>query len=70
MEQAIGRYDAGGVAGEGAPPMLRALGRCFRKRVVFVCQPWQTSTCLLLQKQFIPACPPHDGPPGVIYPPP
>ena len=66
--QPVGTYPAGPGAGPDTPEMIRELGRFFGKQVVHVCQPWQEAKSRLLNGQFIPACPPHDGPPDVIYP--
>lgn len=68
--QPVGRYDTRPGTGLDTPEMVRELGRFFGKQVVFVCQPYQNEKSWLLHGQFIPACPPHDGPPDVIYPPP
>ena len=64
----VGTYPAGLGAGPETPEMIRELGRFFGKQVVHVCQPWQEAKSRLLNGQFIPACPPHDGPPDFIYP--
>ncbi len=66
--QPVGTYPAGPSAGPETPEMIRELGRFFGKQVVHVCQPWQEAKSRLLYGQFIPACPPHDGPPDFIYP--
>ena len=66
----VGRYPTSPSAVPMAPEMIRELGRYFGKEVVFACQPWQTEKSWLLNGQFIPACPPHDGPPDIVYPPP
>ncbi len=66
--QPIGTYRTGPGAGPEVPEMVRELGRYFGKQVVFTCQPWQNEKSWLLNGQFIPACPPHDGPPDVTYP--
>lgn len=66
--QPVGTYPVGPGAGPKTPEMIRELGRFFGKQVVHVCQPWQEAKSRLLNGQFIPACPPHDGPPDVIYP--
>lgn len=68
--QPIGMYRTRAGAGAEAPEMVRELGRYFGKQVVFTCQPWQNEKSWLLNGQFIPACPPHDGPPDIVYPPP
>ena len=68
--QPLGRYVTDATAGQEAPGMIREVGRYFGKQVVVTCQPWQSEKSWLLNGQFIPACPPHDGPPDVIYPPP
>ncbi len=68
--QPIGMFRTGAGAGTEAPEMVRELGRYFGKQVVFTCQPWQNEKSWLLNGQFIPACPPHDGPPDIVYPPP
>ena len=65
--QPVGTYPAGPGAGPDTPEMIRELGRFFGKQVVHVCQPWQEAKSRLLNGQFIPACPPHDGPPDYIY---
>ena len=52
------------------PKMLREVGRYFGKDVVVTCQPWQNEKSWLLNGRFTPACPPHDGPPDVVWPPP
>lgn len=62
--QPIGTFERG----EGTPEMVAAVGRFFGKAVVTTCQPWQISQSLLVNGQFIPACPPHEGPPDVTYP--
>ncbi len=66
--QPVGTYLAGPGAGPETPEMIRELGRFFGKQVVHVCQPWQEAKSRLLNGQFIPACPPRDGPPDYIYP--
>lgn len=55
---------------DGAPDLIRELGRFFQKTVIVTCQPWQNEKSWLLNGQFIPSCPPRDGPPDVVYPPP
>lgn len=52
----------------GAPDQVTAIGRFFGKHVVVTCQPWQTEKSWLINGQFIPACPPHDGPPDNFWP--
>ena len=49
-----------------APERVTAIGNFFGKDVVVTCQPWQTSKSWLIDGQFIPACPPHDGPPDEV----
>ena len=66
--QPVGTYLTAPGAGPDTPEMIRELGRFFGKQVVHVCQPWQEAKSRLLYGQFIPACPPHDGPPDVTYP--
>ncbi len=51
----------------GASEMTAAVGAFFAKTAVTVCQPWQTEKSWLLNGQFIPACPPHPGPPDIVY---
>jgi len=55
-------------SGPGAPLLLTELGRFFGKGEVLTCQSWQTEKSWLIHGQFIPACPPHDGPPDSIIP--
>ena len=57
----------GTFAAAGAPEMIAAVAAFFRKSTVIVCQPWQTEKSWLLDGRFIPACPPHPGPPDVVY---
>ena len=52
----------------GAPEQVTAIGRFFGKNVVVTCQPWQTEKSWLINGQFVPACPPHGGPPDNIWP--
>ncbi|WP_419730042.1 acyltransferase family protein [Lichenicola sp.] len=54
--------------GHDAPEMVEAAGQFFRRQVVDVCQPWQSEQSWLYYGRFIPACPPHGGPPDRIYP--
>ncbi len=49
-----------------APELIVAIGKFFGKSTVIVCEPWQTDKSLLLDGQFIPACPPHGGPPDIV----
>lgn len=44
-----------------------AAGRFFRKSTVDVCQAWQTQDSFLIDGVFIPACPPHGGPPDRVF---
>ena len=62
--QSVGRS----VVGHDAPGMVDAVGRFFDHEVIDVCESWQTSQSWLYYGRFIPACPPHDGPPDRIYP--
>ncbi|MBE7209415.1 MAG: acyltransferase, partial [Gluconacetobacter diazotrophicus] len=50
--------------------MVDAMGRFFGRTLVDVCQPWQGDQSWLYYGRFIPACPPHGGPPDRVYPPP
>lgn len=61
--QPLGRY----VVGKDAPDMVTAVGQFFGKTTIWVCQPWQTEKSWLISGQFIPACPPHDGPADLVY---
>ena len=56
--------------GPEAPESVAAIGRFFGKDIVVTCQPWQTRESWLINGRFIPACPPHDGPPDRVFPPP
>ena len=62
--QAIGRFRVGPEASE----QITAVGRFFHKDIVVTCQPWQTDQSWLINGQFIPACPPHPGPPDRTLP--
>lgn len=44
-----------------------AAGRFFGKSTVDACQAWQTQDSFLINGMFIPACPPHDGPPDRVF---
>ena len=55
------------VGSDRTPGMLTAAGRFFGKTTVIACEPWQTSQSWLLRGHFIPACPPHGGPPDIVY---
>lgn len=44
-----------------------AAGRFFGKSTVDACQAWQTQDSFLIDGVFIPACPPHDGPPDRVF---
>lgn len=55
--------------GPGTPALVSETGRFFGKAIVTVCQPWQNERSWLIHGQFIPACPPRDGPPDVVIPP-
>lgn len=44
-----------------------AAGRFFGKSTVDACQAWQTQNSFLIDGVFIPACPPHDGPPDQVF---
>ena len=60
----IGTYDLA----QGAPEMLDAAGRFFGKSVVTTCFAWQKDKSVLIDgRRFIPACPPHDGPPDILW---
>lgn len=61
--QSIGTFRTG----IDAPGIVSAAGRFFGKAIVDTCQPWQTDKSWLLNGQFIPACPPHAGPPDIVY---
>lgn len=61
----LGTYDLR--TGSFAPyDFVNAVGRFFDKSVIVACQSWQTSKSTLVDGTFIPACPPHDGPPDII----
>lgn len=57
-----------GVPLPGVPLMVTEVGRFFRKVTVVTCHPWQNRSSWLIHGQFIPACPPHDGPPDWTIP--
>ncbi len=50
-----------------APELISAIGLFFGKSVVTTCQPWQSDKSWLYNGRFIPACPPHAGPPDIVY---
>lgn len=54
--------------GHDAPEMINAIGQFFRRQVIDVCEPWQSEQSWLYYGSFIPACPPHGGPPDRIFP--
>lgn len=54
--------------GSGAPSMVNEIAGFFGKQSVTICQPWQTEKSWVIKGVFIPACPPHDGPPDEIIP--
>ncbi len=62
--QPVGTFSVGQEASE----KITAIGHFFQKATVVTCQPWQTSQSWLINGQFVPACPPHDGPPDRIFP--
>ena len=49
-----------------APDIAGAAATFFGKSIVTICEPWQTEKSLLLDSHFIPACPPHGGPPDIV----
>ncbi len=49
-----------------APEIAAAAAMFFGKSIVTICEPWQTEKSLLLDGHFIPACPPHGGPPDIV----
>lgn len=51
----------------GAPDLLDAAGTFFGKSAVTACLAWQSDKSFLINGRFIPACPPHDGPPDIIW---
>ncbi len=51
----------------GAPDIIEAAGRFFGKASVTACLAWQGEKSFLVNGRFIPACPPHDGPPDIIW---
>ena len=51
----------------GAPDLLDAAGRFFDKSAVTTCLAWQGDKSFLINGRFIPACPPHDGPPDIVW---
>jgi hypothetical protein len=51
----------------GSNDLVNGIGSFFDKTVITVCQPWQTHQSFLIDGTFIPACPPHDGPPDVVF---
>ncbi len=53
-----------------APQGIKAIGQFFHKNTVTTCQPWQKSESWLINGHFVPSCPPHDGPPDRVWPPP
>ena len=55
---------------QGAPDILDAAGRFFGKATVTTCLAWQGDKSFLINGRFIPACPPHDGPPDIVWNPP
>lgn len=62
----VGTYD---LATRSPDPndLVAAIGRFFRKTTVVACQAWQTQDSFLIDGTFIPACPPHDGPPDIVF---
>lgn len=54
--------------GPDAPSMVDEIAGFFGKQSVTICQPWQNEKSWLIKGVFIPACPPHDGPPDEIIP--
>ena len=54
------------VAGPGVPVLVTEMGRFFGKSLVATCQPWQNERAWIIRGEFIPACPPNDGPPQVV----
>lgn len=52
---------------KNAPDLVSAVGRFFGKDSVTTCQAWQTEQSFLIDRVFIPACPPHDGPPDITF---
>ncbi len=62
---AIGTYDLHTIPYDPGD-IVAAAGRFFGKRTVDVCEAWQTAESFLLDGRFIPACPPHDGPPDWV----
>lgn len=54
--------------GPDAPLMVNEIAAFFGKQSVTICQPWQTEKSWVIKGVFIPACPPHDGPPDEIIP--
>ena len=62
--QPIGTYDLA----KGAPDIIAAAGEFFGKAIVTTCFAWQGEKSVLIDgRRFIPACPPHDGPPDIIW---
>ena len=51
----------------GLNDLVDSIGAFFGKTVITVCQPWQTHQSFLINGTFIPACPPHDGPPDIVF---
>ncbi len=48
--------------------LLHSVGRFFGKLGIDACLPWQTEQSFLIDgTRFVPACPPHDGPPDVRF---
>ncbi|MBC7799209.1 MAG: hypothetical protein H7Z10_01185, partial [Gemmatimonadaceae bacterium] len=63
--QPIGAFQAGA---PDVPVMVTEVARFFGKSVVVTCHPWQNEKSWLIRGQFIPACPPHGGPPDEVIP--
>lgn len=62
----VGTYD---VAGKPSVTndLVAGVGAFFGKTSVVACQAWQSGQSFLIDGRFIPACPPHAGPPDVVF---
>ncbi len=55
------------VVASNSPPFIAEVARFFGKFFVTTCQRWQTDKSWLYDGNFIPACPPHAGPPDIVF---
>lgn len=50
----------------GPNELVTAVGKFFDKTIITACDPWQTHLSYLVDGSFVPACPPHIGPPDMV----